>query len=119
MTITPWNGSARSLPGPACVVTNRRPGPTLLRVTEVAAVVASVLLAALAAFQVALAAGAPLGRLAWGGRHRVLPTGLRIASGVSVVVYAGIGWLIWRAVEVHSDPGDHEPGYPMIWILTA
>ncbi|WP_306047238.1 hypothetical protein [Nioella sp. MMSF_3534] len=37
-------------------------------------------------FQIALAAGAPIGHLAWGGAARVLPTGLRVASGVSVLL---------------------------------
>jgi uncharacterized oligopeptide transporter (OPT) family protein len=35
----------------------------------------------------ALIAGAPLGHLAWGGRHRVLPPHLRIGSAVSIVLY--------------------------------
>jgi hypothetical protein len=42
----------------------------------------------LAGLQTALAAGAPLGRFAWGGRQRVLPTGLRIGSLVTIVLYA-------------------------------
>lgn len=46
------------------------------------------ILLALAVFQVALIAGAPLGRFAWGGQHRVLPTRLRIGSVVSIVLYA-------------------------------
>lgn len=54
-----------------------------------AAIVASLLLAALAVVQIGVAAGKPWGRLVWGGRHRVLPTRLRVASAVSVVVYAG------------------------------
>lgn len=45
------------------------------------------LLAGIIAFQLALAFGAPLGRMAWGGQHdRVLPRRLRIASGVTAVV---------------------------------
>jgi hypothetical protein len=47
-----------------------------------------ILLALLAAFQVALAAGAPLGRLAWGGQQRILPTRQRVGSVASVAVYA-------------------------------
>ncbi|MFP6581310.1 MAG: hypothetical protein VCD00_02000 [Candidatus Hydrogenedentota bacterium] len=38
-------------------------------------------------FQLALAAGAPLGEAAWGGQHRVLPTKLRIGSAVSVGIF--------------------------------
>ena len=42
----------------------------------------------IAAFQVALMLGAPLGRAAWGGAYEgQLPIGLRIASGVAVGVW--------------------------------
>lgn len=40
----------------------------------------------LTVFQVALALGAPIGRLAWRGRHRVLPGRLRMASAASAGV---------------------------------
>lgn len=56
--------------------------------TTVAAIAFVTTLAILTVFQVTLAAGAPLGRLAWGGQHRVLPTRNRIASLASVAVYA-------------------------------
>lgn len=50
----------------------------------IAAIVATVLLALIAAFQVALALGAPLGDMAWGGRNKgILPTGLRMASAIT------------------------------------
>lgn len=53
-----------------------------------AAVVTCVLLAALAGFQFALALGVPWGRFAWGGQHEgPLPTGLRIGSAVSILLY--------------------------------
>jgi hypothetical protein len=58
------------------------------------AVLAVVVLAGLAIFQAALAAGAPLGRFAWGGQHSVLPTGLRFGSAVSIALYAGFAVLI-------------------------
>jgi hypothetical protein len=53
-----------------------------------AAAAFAAVLAALAVFQVALVAGAPLGRLAWGGQDRVLPKEKRTGSVVSVVLYA-------------------------------
>ncbi|MFC7766021.1 hypothetical protein [Leucobacter soli] len=56
----------------------------------VAALCATTILGALAVFQLALAFGAPAGRFAWGGRHRVLPTGLRVGSGLSILLYAGL-----------------------------
>ncbi|MEF3402324.1 hypothetical protein [Agromyces sp. CCNWLW203] len=55
-----------------------------------AAIVLCVILAALAVFQLALALGAPIGRFAWGGHHRVLPARLRIGSAISIVIYAVI-----------------------------
>ena len=82
-------------------------------VITVAAVVASVLLAGLAVFQVLLVAGRPLGRLAWGGQHEVLPPSLRIESAVSVVSYAVIAWVVWRAA---TEPEDDRP---WMWVLTA
>ena len=55
---------------------------------ELAAYLAVAAFLVLAVFQLALAAGAPWGRAAWGGRNPGrLPTPLRVASGVSVVVY--------------------------------
>ena len=42
---------------------------------------------ALMAFQIALAAGAPLGHAAWGGSHADLTTGQRVGSAVSAGFY--------------------------------
>jgi hypothetical protein len=58
----------------------------------------TIVLAALAVFQVALALGAPIGRFAWGGQHRVLPARLRVGSLVSVVIYVLIALLAWSRV---------------------
>lgn len=67
----------------------------------------TVVLAALAAFQLALILGAPLGRFAWGGQHRVLPARLRIGSAVSILIYALIDVIAWdrvQAIDVLPDP---------------
>ncbi|MCA0378891.1 MAG: hypothetical protein LCH36_05565 [Actinobacteria bacterium] len=54
-----------------------------------AAVLFTILIALLAAFQLALAAGAPLGSFAWGGAYPgKLPLARRVGSVVSVVLYA-------------------------------
>jgi len=58
-----------------------------------AAIALTVILALLAVFQLALVLGAPIGRFAWGGTHRVLPARLRIGSAVSIVIYAVIAVL--------------------------
>src|SRR5688572_13829069 len=83
------------------------------------AVLAVVVLAGLAVFQAALAAGAPIGRFAWGGQHRVLPTKLRIGSAVSIVLYALFALIILAAAERASD-GTGAVGTDVgIWALTA
>ena len=67
----------------------------------------TVVLVALAVFQLALVFGAPLGRFAWGGAHRVLPTRLRVGSAVSIVIYALIDVIAWDrvgAIDVFPEP---------------
>jgi hypothetical protein len=55
----------------------------------VVALLFAAVIAVLVLFQLALALGAPLGRFAWGGGNRdVLPRRLRIASAVSILIYA-------------------------------
>lgn len=66
--------------------------------TSLAAALLTAVLALLTLFQLALAFGAPLGRFAWGGRHRVLPGRLRVGSAVSVLVYAFIALIAWDRV---------------------
>ncbi|MFI6291397.1 hypothetical protein ACIBEJ_07395 [Nonomuraea sp. NPDC050790] len=54
----------------------------------IASLLITVLLGLLGLFQLALAAGAPLGRFAWGGQHDVLPPRLRAGSLVAIAIYA-------------------------------
>ena len=58
-----------------------------------AAIALTVLLGLLALFQLALALGAPLGRFAWGGAHRVLPVRMRVGSLLAIVIYTVIALL--------------------------
>lgn len=59
-----------------------------------------------AAFQIALAAGAPWGELAWGGQHAgTLPDRLRVASAVSAAVWIGAA-----AVATHRGTGRRVQG---------
>lgn len=60
----------------------------------VAALVATAILFVLVLFQAALIAGAPLGRLAWGGQHAVLPVGLRLGSVAAIPIYMLIASLL-------------------------
>jgi hypothetical protein len=69
-------------------------GWTLVRGATVAAAAG---LVGIALFQLALAAGAPLGPAAWGGTHLgALPTGYRIASGVAVIAWTFAALVVLR-----------------------
>lgn len=76
------------------------------------------ILGVLAVFQLALALGAPWGGLAWGGADRVLPRRRRIASVVTVLLYAVFAVIVLAAAGVAS-------GLPPIlvsvgiWVLFA
>jgi hypothetical protein len=54
---------------------------------HVVAVVAAVVVAGLAVYQVLLSVGLPVGRAAFGGAHRILPLTLRAASGVAAIIF--------------------------------
>lgn len=86
--------------------------------TPVAVSLITLILLVLSLFQIALAAGAPFGRLAWGGARTVLPGRQRIASAATPLIYAlfvsfplqKAGWAdIWPSGWV-------EPG---IWIIAC
>jgi hypothetical protein len=64
-----------------------------LRATTLA-LIAAVLVAALSIFQMLLAAGAPLGRAAFGGEKPVLSKKLRVASAASAVVFVAACYVI-------------------------
>jgi hypothetical protein len=71
---------------------------------RLAGVLAAIGFAGLAAFQAALAAGAPWGHAAWGGESAELSSAQRSASAVAAVVYVGAALLVlcragvvWRA----------------------
>lgn len=87
----------------------------------IAAILAVALLGILIVFQLALAAGAPLGYAAWGGRNPgVLPTGLRVASAVvGLVMYPIFIAVILAAAGLIGD--DWLPFDPRIvmWVFAA
>lgn len=81
---------------------------------------AAVLFGALAAFEVALAAGLPWGRAAWGGGQAELDPRMRAASGAAAVVLTGGALVVLRH-------GGHRVWSPLpqrwlhaaVWGLTA
>ena len=73
-----------------------------------AAIAAAAGAGAIALFQAALAAGAPLGRAAYGGGQAELTTVLRIASGAAVAVWSGAALIVlgrarlWHAARLEQ-----------------
>ena len=66
-----------------------------MNTAEIAAIIASVLLAALIIFQLLLAAGFPLAAYAWGGQYEgALPTNLRWASLVAIAILTFAAWAV-------------------------
>jgi cytochrome bd-type quinol oxidase subunit 2 len=86
--------------------------------SQVAAVLAALILAGLICFQLLLAAGLPLGHYAWGGAHRVLPRSLRIASVVATFIYLALAMGILEAASV-VDFGASELPRVAVWVLAA
>jgi hypothetical protein len=78
-----------------------------------------IVLGALASFQGLLVLGAPLGRLAWGGQHRVLPVSLRISSLVSILIYALISAVVLARVETVSLGVPASTIRIAIWVVAA
>lgn len=83
-----------------------------------ACVVACVVLGALTVLQICVAAGAPWGRLVWGGQHRVLPRRLRVGSVISVLVYAVIAVVLLSRAGVLPG-GDLLVVRVLTWVLFA
>ena len=86
-----------------------------------AAILAAVLLGAIVVFQLALALGAPWGAAAWGGQHPgVLPTRLRIASGVAaIVIYPLVIALVLAAAGIIDDDWLPVDGTLAMWVLAG
>lgn len=118
---TPYTlGSSRCsvLLTPAGTVRSARYDPSF-SLNKTAAWIGALGFLCLGILQLLLAAGRPLGHLAWGGRHRVLPAGLRTASGLSgLILLAGFPLLLQRAALLHL-PGVSEPAYYATWIFAA
>lgn len=84
-----------------------------------AAVVAAIGFLVIAAFQLALAAGAPLGRAAWGGKSATLPDNLRRASAASFVIWLLAAVLILGRAGVIGLPVPREVLAWGAWILVV
>jgi NO-binding membrane sensor protein with MHYT domain len=86
---------------------------------EIAAILFCATLALLALFQAALAAGAPLGRFAWGGQQRRLSTRLRIGSLVAIGIYAFFGLIALERVALIQSMPHPSIASIGIWVIAG
>lgn len=83
-----------------------------------AAYIFAAVTAGLALFQIALAAGAPMGRFAWGGAQARLPVALRIGSVVSLLIYSVCAAIILDRAGLIDVVGDDVSGIGA-WVVAA
>jgi hypothetical protein len=86
---------------------------------QLLALLACALLAGLAIFQVALIGGAPLGRMAWGGQHRVLPAKLKVGSGVAIAMYALFAYTALAKAGLVAPLISESFTSVTMWVMTA
>jgi hypothetical protein len=87
--------------------------------TQPSALVFSTVIALLGVFQLALAIGAPWGRLAWGGGHERLPPALRIGSLISILVYAIFAIIVLEQARLIALLPSAEIASVGIWVIAA
>ena len=86
---------------------------------EFAAILAVGITALLMCFQILLAAGLPLGKAAWRGRYRVLPTKLRYASVAAVGLLGLSCWVVLARADLMS-PGAEPLGVRVgAWVFAG
>ncbi len=91
----------------------------IVNTAELAAIIAAIILALLICFQLMLAAGLPLGRAAWGGQYRVLPTKLRWGSLAAVVILGIATWIVLARACLVA-PGDEPTAIRIIaWVFAG
>jgi hypothetical protein len=90
-------------------------------VTFPAAILAAILFSGMAAFQVSLALGAPLGAHVLGGRYsRVLPNRLRAVSAIAAAILVGSALVILaRADAIGRPAGAIGVLAPASWAIAA
>ena len=86
--------------------------------TQTAAWIFLFVVALLALFQIALAAGAPWGRFAWGGAQAKLPVALRIGSVVSLLIYSACAVIVSDRAMLIDVVGDDVSGVGA-WVVAG
>jgi hypothetical protein len=86
---------------------------------RVSATLAAAGFIAVAGLQLALALGAPLGRVAWGGSQADLSSGLRIASAFAATVLVLAALVVLARASFDFSPVPFEVSRWATWVLVA
>ena len=88
-------------------------------ISDIVAIIAVTGFFGLTVFQLLLVFGFPLGNAAWGGKHRILPANLRIASFFSALIFVFVSLSVLEKVEMITV--FHNPTLVkwIVWIFTA
>ena len=86
---------------------------------QIAAWIAAVGFFGLICFQLLLASGLPLGQAAWGGKYRILPIRLRVASLLAAVIIALAAVIILEKAAVFTIFNNRTLVTCGTWIFTA
>lgn len=87
--------------------------------TMLFAFVALLTLLGLTLFQIALIFGAPLGKFAWGGKNKYLPTRLRVASSISIILYILFAAFISSKAGITNFVANDQILNIGMWLFTA
>jgi hypothetical protein len=93
--------------------------PAGTRIQHVAAFVAVIILGLVMCLQLLLAAGFPLGRAAWGGQHRILPTRLRWGSLAAVGILGVAVWVVLARAGFVAPGANSAAVRVMTWVFAA
>jgi len=85
----------------------------------IATIVAIILFSIMIVFQLLLVLGLPLGHLAYGGKHKELPTKLRIMSLIAIGIFIFASIIILERVELINVFNNPTFSLVIVWILAV
>ena len=88
-------------------------------ISDIIAIIAVTGFFGLTVFQLLLAFGFPLGNAAWGGKHRILPSNLRIASFFSALIFVFVSLSVLEKVGMITVFDNPALVKWVVWIFTA
>ncbi|UCC16164.1 MAG: hypothetical protein JSU58_07245 [Dehalococcoidales bacterium] len=88
-------------------------------ISNIVAIIAVTGFFGLTIFQLLLAFGFPIGQAAWGGKYRILPVNLRIASFFSALLFVFVSISILEKVGLITIFNNQTLVNWVVWVFTA